>query len=186
VEENQFQVAPQLPDNPPTPNNLKTELRIREPSKSRCGALTLALWRKEDQCRDKSGYLAKINKGFKSCLWTLQYMGDNHFLTKPSLQAPSIPVRNSLGGLELKKLYCSRAWWRSPLIPALQRQADFLVQGQPGLEWVQGQSGLHWETGLGPPPPLKKQNKKNSIACEPLLQPTLTDQAPEFSSSLAK
>jgi hypothetical protein len=29
-----------------------------------------------------------------------------------------------------------RAWWRTPLIPALrrQRQADFSVQGQPGLQ----------------------------------------------------
>jgi hypothetical protein len=32
--------------------------------------------------------------------------------------------------------YLNRAWWRTPLIPALrrQRQADFWVQGQPGLQ----------------------------------------------------
>jgi hypothetical protein len=32
----------------------------------------------------------------------------------------------------------SQAWWRTPLIPALwrQRQADFWVLGQPGLQSV--------------------------------------------------
>jgi hypothetical protein len=36
----------------------------------------------------------------------------------------------------LKNSFISRAWWRMPLIPALgrQRQADFWVQGQPGLQ----------------------------------------------------
>ena len=38
-----------------------------------------------------------------------------------------------------KKLYqknIARQWWRTPLVPALgrQRQADFLVPGQPGLQ----------------------------------------------------
>jgi hypothetical protein len=36
---------------------------------------------------------------------------------------------------QVKIEYISRAWWCTPLIPALwrQRQADFWVQGQPGL-----------------------------------------------------
>jgi hypothetical protein len=37
-----------------------------------------------------------------------------------------------------KKEGRSRAWRRTPLIPALgrQRQADFWVRGQPGLNWA--------------------------------------------------
>jgi hypothetical protein len=37
---------------------------------------------------------------------------------------------------EKKNVFLSQAWWRTPLIPALrrQRQADFWVRGQPGLQ----------------------------------------------------
>jgi hypothetical protein len=52
-------------------------------------------------------------------------------------------------------------WCRIPLIPALgrQRQADFWVQGQPGLQkWVPGQPGLHRET-------LSRKNQKLTYMC---------------------
>jgi hypothetical protein len=50
----------------------------------------------------------------------------------------------------------SWAWWRMPLIPALgrQRQADFWVRGQPGL-----QSEFQDSLGYTEKPCLKKQNK---------------------------
>jgi hypothetical protein len=50
----------------------------------------------------------------------------------------------------------SRAWWRTPLIPALrrQRQADFWVQGQPAL-----QSEFQDSQGYTEKPCLEKQNK---------------------------
>jgi hypothetical protein len=36
----------------------------------------------------------------------------------------------------IRKLLEARQWWCSPIIPALgrQRQTDFWVQGQPGLQ----------------------------------------------------
>jgi hypothetical protein len=51
----------------------------------------------------------------------------------------------------------SRAWWRTPLIPALgrQRQADFWVRGQPGL-----QSEFQDSQGYTEKPCLEKKKKK--------------------------
>jgi hypothetical protein len=51
----------------------------------------------------------------------------------------------------------SRAWWRTPLIPALgrQRQADFWVRGQPGL-----QSEFQDSQGYTEKPCLEKRKKK--------------------------
>jgi hypothetical protein len=51
----------------------------------------------------------------------------------------------------------SQAWWRTPLIPALgrQRQADFWVQGQPGL-----QSEFQDSQGYTEKPCLEKQKQK--------------------------
>jgi hypothetical protein len=55
-----------------------------------------------------------------------------------------------------KKKKKSWAWWRTPLIPALgrQRQADFWVRGQPGL-----QSKLQDSQGYTEKPCLKKKKK---------------------------
>jgi hypothetical protein len=51
----------------------------------------------------------------------------------------------------------SRAWWRTPLIPALgrQRQVDFWVWGQPGL-----QSEFQDSQGYTEKPCLEKQKQK--------------------------
>jgi len=56
-----------------------------------------------------------------------------------------------------KKIQQSRAWWRTPLIPALgrQRQADFWVRGQPGL-----QSEFQDSQGYTEKPCLEKQKTK--------------------------
>jgi hypothetical protein len=52
-----------------------------------------------------------------------------------------------------------RAWWLTPLIPALgrQRQVDFWVQGQPGL-----QSEFQDSQGYTERPCLEKQNKQTN------------------------
>jgi hypothetical protein len=64
----------------------------------------------------------------------------------------------------------SRAWWRTPLIPALgrQRQADFWVRGQPGL-----QSELQDSQGYTEKPCLEK-NKKTETNMESKVQITQT------------
>jgi hypothetical protein len=57
----------------------------------------------------------------------------------------------------LRKGKYSRAWWHTPLIPALgrQRQVDFWVRGQPGL-----QSDFQDSQGYTEKPCLKKPKKK--------------------------
>jgi hypothetical protein len=59
-----------------------------------------------------------------------------------------------------KKLNMSRAWWRTPLIPALwrQRQVDFWVRGQPGL-----QSECQDSQGYTEKPCLEKTKKKKKL-----------------------
>jgi hypothetical protein len=58
-----------------------------------------------------------------------------------------------------KKVNESRVWWRTPLIPALrrQRQADFWVWGQPGL-----QSEFQDSQGYKEKPCLEKQKQKQN------------------------
>jgi hypothetical protein len=53
----------------------------------------------------------------------------------------------------------SQMWWCTPLIPALgrQRQADFLVRGQPGL-----QSEFQDSQGYTEKPCLKKQKQNKT------------------------
>jgi hypothetical protein len=60
----------------------------------------------------------------------------------------------------------SRAWWRTPLIPALgrQRQADFWVRGQPGL-----QSEFQDSQGYTEKPCLEKQTNKQKRQKSPIV-----------------
>jgi hypothetical protein len=57
----------------------------------------------------------------------------------------------------IKKPERSWAWWHMPLIPALrrQRQADFCVRGQPGL-----QSEFQDSQGYTEKPCLEKQQQQ--------------------------
>jgi hypothetical protein len=59
-----------------------------------------------------------------------------------------------LQSLTFKRIYMTGQWWRTPLIPALgrQRQADFWVRGQPGL-----QSEFHDSQGYTEKPCLEKK-----------------------------
>jgi hypothetical protein len=64
----------------------------------------------------------------------------------------------------LKKEEESRAWWHTPLIPALgrQRQVDFCVRGQPGL-----QSEFQDSQGYTEKPCPEKQKKKKEEENQP-------------------
>jgi hypothetical protein len=62
----------------------------------------------------------------------------------------------------------SWAWWCTPLIPALrrQRQADFCVRGQPGLQSEFQDSQVYTEK-----PCLRKTNKQNKTKQKPPTNP---------------
>jgi hypothetical protein len=71
----------------------------------------------------------------------------------------------------IKNQLKSRAWWRTPLIPALgrQRQADFWVRGQPGLQSeFQDSQGYTEKPCLEKPKPNQPTNQpKNQLKSEP-------------------
>jgi hypothetical protein len=70
----------------------------------------------------------------------------------------------SLGGT---RSISFQAWWCMPLIPALgrQRQMDFWVQGQPGLQSkFQDNQGYTEKPCLEQPPPPKKKTKTKTKA----------------------
>jgi hypothetical protein len=83
-----------------------------------------------------------------------------------------------IGILVLIKTNTRRAWWRMPLIPALgrQRQVDFWVWGQPGL-----QSELQDSQGYTEKPCLEKTKKQNKQTNK-----RLTPNAPEYVCSKIK
>jgi hypothetical protein len=61
--------------------------------------------------------------------------------------------------ISIKSFIGSWAWWSTPLIPAFgrQRQADFWVRGQPGLQSeFQDSQGYTQKPCLEPPTPEKK------------------------------
>jgi hypothetical protein len=65
----------------------------------------------------------------------------------------------------------SRAWWHAPLLPALgrQRQVDFWVRGQPGLQSKLQDSQGYTEKPCHEKPKKKekkeKEKKKKKIVC---------------------
>jgi hypothetical protein len=75
----------------------------------------------------------------------------------------------------LKKQKNAGQWWRTPLIPALgrQRQVDFIVQGQPGL-----QSEFQDSQGYTEKPCLKKKKNNNNNNNNKKTKPTKQTKEP--------
>jgi hypothetical protein len=91
-----------------------------------------------------------------------------------------------LGG-RVTWLHRQKSWWRTPLVPALgrQRQADFWVEGQPGLQSEFHDSQVYTEKLLSRKSkkptnqPNKKQKQKNP-------KTTTTTKNPSCSISISK
>jgi hypothetical protein len=82
-----------------------------------------------------------------------EFQDSQGFTEKPCLKKP-----------KTKKQINCRVWWRTPLIPALerQRQADFWVRGQLGLQSeFQDSQGYTEKPYLG-----KEKKKKNKLYAE--------------------
>jgi hypothetical protein len=81
--------------------------------------------------------------------------GKIQVFSKPS--APKFWIDGTIRILFFKT--SSWAWWRTPLIPALERQSqvDFWVRGQPGL-----QSEFQDNQGYTEKPCLEKQTNKQT------------------------
>jgi len=91
------------------------------------------------------------------------------------LTAQAEPKNELLNWTSKQKVRASRAWWRTPLIPALgrQRQADFWVRGQPGL-----QSEFQDSQGYTERPCLKKKKKKKlELEVMVMVYPLSTEEA---------
>ena len=90
------------------------------------------------------------------------------YIRKRALCKISVHESNSYGHFSLKKNYFAGQWWDMPLIPAFgrQRQADFWIWDQPGL-----QSEFQDIQGYTEKPclkkPKKKKKNKNNCQCHP-------------------
>ena len=75
----------------------------------------------------------------------------------PQNKEPTNQPKTAHGSL-FKKCFLAGQWWHTPLIPALgsQRQVDFCIRGQPGL-----QSEFQDSQGYIEKPRLGKQKTKN-------------------------
>ena len=104
------------------------------------------MWKAQSPAQEKEPVAACLRAcGEALEEWGRHAAGIKDLLCKPKTCAcSSIHIRNQV----------SRAWWRMPLIPALgrQRQADFWVRGQPGL-----QSEFQDSQGYTEKPCLEKQ-----------------------------
>jgi hypothetical protein len=93
-----------------------------------------------------------------SCPWDSTLMKTSQCQTIYKLTRPhSLTNSNTLKVISLKISRLRGAWWHTPLIPALgrQRQVDFWVRGQPGL-----QSEFQDSQGCTEKPCLEKSKKK--------------------------